>query len=288
MPTRFRTALVSALALFSLATSTIALQVPAGAGTKRPESIVSLSPTATEILFAIGAGEQVVAVDDQSDFPKGVPTTDLSGFEPNVEAIAGYQPDLVVVTDSGVADQLGAIDIKALVQSGDDVKRLNDAYVQIRELGKATGHAPAARKLVARIKADIGKLADGVPDRDSAPKVYWELDETYFSADSSTFIGQLLTMAGLENIADEADGAGSGYPQLSSEFVVESDPAVVFLADTECCNQSPQTFAERPGIDEISAVADDHVVPLNDDVASRWGPRVVKLFRQIIRATKKL
>jgi iron complex transport system substrate-binding protein len=286
LPRPFRSVLVTLSVLVSLAAGTVALEATAAAAPKKPERIVSLSPTATEMLFAIGAGKQVVAVDDQSDFPKGVPTTDLSGFEPNVEAIAGYQPDLVVVSDSGVADQLRGLGIEVLVEPA--AKRLADAYKQINQLGKATGHTAKARQVAEHIRREIAKVKADVPDRKGSPTVYWELDDTYFSADSSTFIGQLLEMAGLKNIADKAGGSGGGYPQLSSEYVVQSNPDVVFLADTQCCNQTAKTFAQRPGLDQVRAVTKHHVVPMSDDIASRWGPRVVDLFRKIVRSTKKL
>ena len=89
---------------------------------------------------------------------------------------------------------------------------------------------------------------------------------------------------GLENIADEAKGAGGGYPQLSAEYIVDADPDLVFLADTKCCGQSPQTVAKRPGWAQIAAVENGGVIPLDDDVASRWGPRVVDYLRQIATA----
>ncbi|MGH9031603.1 MAG: ABC transporter substrate-binding protein [Acidimicrobiia bacterium] len=248
----------------------------------RPERIVSLSPTATEMLFAIGADEQVEAVDDQSDYPADVPTTDLSAFEPNPEAIAGYDPDLVVATDEAVADALDRVDIPVVVF--DAPARLKGAYRQIRVLGKATGHPDEAKELVTDMRDEIDALVDEVPDRDSAPTAYWELDDQYFSVSSKTFIGQVLSLAGLANIADEAEDT-SEYPQLSSEYIVDSDPDYIFLADTECCSQSPETVADRPGWGDLVAVQNDGVVALNDDVASRWGPRVVELFEIIVEAT---
>ena len=261
---------------------------PAVARTKAPERIVSLAPTPTEMLFAIGAGDQVVAVDDQSNYPKGVPTTDLSGYTPNVEAIAGYQPDLVVVTDTTAVDPLEALGIDTLVLAGDDVHALSDVYAQLRQLGKATGHVSGARKVIKGMKADIGQLLHKIPDDADRPTAYYELDDTYFSADSSTFIGQLLKIGGFGNIADEAESNGSGYPQLSVEFVVDSDPDAIFLADTKCCGQSAATVAARPGFADLSAVTGDHVIVLDDDVASRWGPRVVDLLRSIVKARKQL
>jgi iron complex transport system substrate-binding protein len=113
---------------------------------------------------------------------------------------------------------------------------------------------------------------------------YHELDDTYYSVTSSTFIGQLYELVGLRNIADSAKGAGGGYPQLSGEYIIEADPDLIFLADTKCCGQSQATVAARPGWDRIAAVERGNVVPLDDDVASRWGPRVVDLLQRIGRA----
>ncbi|HEY8217193.1 MAG TPA: ABC transporter substrate-binding protein [Acidimicrobiia bacterium] len=258
--------------------------LPGTANAAAPSKIVSLSPTATEMLFAIGAGKQVIAVDDQSSFPERAPRTDLSGFEPNVEAIAGYDPDLVVASDGQVRKQLEDLGIDVLVLPA--AGKLADSYAQIRKLGKVTGHTKAADQLVREMKADIADLVEGVPDGKD-PSAYYEVDDTYFSADSSTFIGRLLKLGGFANIADAAKGDSGGYPQLSSEFIVDRDPDTVFLADGKCCAQSPQTFAQRPGFAELTAVQDGNVVALDEDVAQRWGPRVVALLRQIVKQRAK-
>jgi len=259
---------------------------PAVAESAPPERIVSISPTATEMLFAIGAGEQVVAVDDQSNFPADAPTTDLSSFEPNAEAIAGYEPDLVVAPNDAVKDALEALGIDVLVLP--DASKLRDTYAQILRLGKVTDHVGKAKALNASIRGKIAAIVDEVPNRAKRPTAYYELDDTYFSADSSTFIGRLVKLAGLANIADGVPGDGSGYPQLSAEYIVDEDPDVVFLADTKCCNQSAETVAARPGFADLTAVGKNHVVPLDDDIASRWGPRVVELLDLIVESTKKL
>jgi iron complex transport system substrate-binding protein len=251
-------------------------------GDAPPERIVSISATATEMLFAIGAGDQVVAVDDQSDYPEGVPTTDLSGYEPNAEAVAGYDPDLVVMSEGAIADTLEGLDIEVIVQGAP--KRLRGAYRQIRALGEATGHEDEAKEVVADMKADIAELRSQVPERPDETTVYWELDDSYFSVTSATFIGQILGLAGLENIADEAEDT-SDYPQLSAEYIVDADPDYILLADTECCGQNAETVAARSGWSEITAVRDRQVVSLDDDIASRWGPRVVDLLRTIVQST---
>jgi iron complex transport system substrate-binding protein len=252
-----------------------------------PQAIVSLSAAATEMLYAVGAGDQVVAVDEQSDYPEGVPVTDLSGYEPNVEAIATYEPDLVVANDlpEDVTAGLEALDVEVLNISA--AVTLDDTYAQLAELGVATGHEDEAADLVAQMRRDIEELAASVPEREVAPTYYHELDDTLYSVTSDTFIGEIYSLAGLENVADAADPDGElgGYPQLSPEFLVDADPDFVFLADGECCGQDATTFAARPGFADMSAVRDGRVIVVDEDVASRWGPRVVDFLRTIIEAT---
>jgi len=249
----------------------------------RPVRIVSLSPTATEDLFAIGAGEQVIAVDDQSNFPPEAPMTELSGFEPNVEAIAGYEPDLVVfATEPGdLGSSLETLGIRALQL--DAAPTLEVAYEQIEQLGLATGHAAEAQTLVDDMRSEVDELLAGA-DPSAGLSFYYELDDTFYSVTSKTFIGQLFELLGLENVADAAGRGSAGYPQLSAEYIIESDPDLIFLADTKCCGQSLETVAGRPGWGQIAAVTDGGVVPLDDDVASRWGPRVVDLLDEIASA----
>lgn len=252
-----------------------------------PERIVSLSATATEILFAIGAGDQVVAVDDQSNFPLDAPITDLSGYQPNVEAVAGYQPDLVLLSDDrgGVVAGLDALGITTRVDAA--ARTLDDTYSQIAELGIATGHEDGAADVVAGMRKGIDEQVTRVPERPQPLTYYHELDPTLFTATSQTFIGEVYRLAGLENVADptDADGQSGGYPQLSPEFLVDADPDVIFLADTKCCQQTAETVAARPGFGGLSAVANGRVVELDDDIASRWGPRIVELLRTVVDAT---
>lgn len=251
----------------------------------KPSRIVSLSSTATEMLFAIGAGEQVVAVDDQSDYPPGVPTTELSGYEPNVEAIAKYEPDLVVATSEASLKSLADLEIPLLVNPA--VSSLDEAYTQFEQLGVATGHVAEAAEEVARIRADIEEIVASLPDLDEPPTYYHELDDTYFSVTSETFIGQVYGLAGLRNIADEAKKAGTGYPQLSAEYIIEADPDFIFLGDSECCNQTPERVSNRPGWDQIAAVERGAVFDVGDDISSRWGSRIVDFLQIVVDAVKE-
>ena len=252
-----------------------------------PSRIVSLSPTATETLFAIGAGEQVVAVDDQSDYPKRAPHSSLSGFTPNVEAIAALKPDLVVIAfdPKGLSGALSRLGIPVVFQNA--APTLPAAYRQIRQLGKVTGHAKEANALVGRMTQQIRSILDKVRAKATTASVYHELDENLFSATSNTFVGRVYAMFGLKNIADAAAG-GSDYPQLSAEYVVSANPDLIVLADTVCCGQTAQTVASRPGWSRVAAVRSGSIVRLDDSIASRWGPRLVNLVRAVGTALLRL
>jgi iron complex transport system substrate-binding protein len=249
---------------------------------EKPDAIVSLSATATESLFAIGAGDQVIAVDDQSNYPAAAPVTDLSGFQPNVEAIAGYEPDLVVAAydPGGLVDGLEKLDIPVLLQ--DAAPDLDAAYEQIETLGATTGNVAGAAEVVESMRSEIEELATAATDAAGAT-VYHELGPDFFTATSDTFIGSVYELLGLENIADDAgDEASGGYPQLSAEFIVDANPDLIVLADTKCCEQTAATVAERPGWKQIDAVEEGHVVEADDDIASRWGPRTVEFVQLIV------
>ncbi|MEV0214014.1 ABC transporter substrate-binding protein [Micromonospora sp. NPDC050695] len=257
---------------------------------KRPEKIVSLSPSATEMLFAIGAGPQVSAVDDQSNYPADAPKSDLSGFQPNAEAIAGKNPDLVVLSNdtNKIVDQLSKLKIPVYLTPA--ATTLDDSYRQITELGTLTGHADQAADVTGRMKDDIAKLVKDLPQRTTKLTYYHELGPELYSATSKTFIGSLYSQVGLTNIADpvDADGKNGGYPQLSQEFIVNANPDFVFLADSKCCQQNADTVKARSGWAGLTAVKNSQVVALDDDIASRWGPRVVDLLRVIIDAVVKV
>ncbi|MGH3737148.1 MAG: ABC transporter substrate-binding protein [Micromonosporaceae bacterium] len=255
---------------------------------QKPTKIVSLSPTATEMLYAIGAGKQVAAVDDLSNYPKDAPVTKLSGFKPNADAIAGYEPDLVVLSYDAnkVVDSLKKLKIPVYVAPA--ATTLEDTYTQIEGLGKLTGRVAEAGALNDRMQADIRKLTKDLPKRAKPLTYYYELDPQLHSVTSKTFIGALLGQVGMQNIADAADKDGSGYPQLSAEYVLDANPDLVFLADTKCCAQSAATVAKRPGWDKLTAVRQQGVHALDDDIASRWGPRVVDLLRVVTEAAAKV
>jgi iron complex transport system substrate-binding protein len=268
----------------------VTITTPTGKVTvpKRPTRVVSLSPSATESLFAIGAGAQVVAVDDQSDYPKNAPKTTLSGFTPNVEAIASYRPDLVVTSYNprGLVESLTRLRIPVIFH--DAPKTFAGAYQQIRQLGLVTGREASASRVIRGMKSRIGKVVKTARGKTERLSVYHELTPDLYSASSRSFIGQVYKALGLENIADEADSAGTGFPQLSAEYIVASSPDLIVLADSICCGQKPSTVAARPGWDRISAVRTGSIVSIHDSIASRWGPRLVSFFRALSAALARL
>lgn len=251
----------------------------------RPDSILSLSATATEMLFAIGAGDQVVAVDDQSNYPEEAPTTELSAFTPNVEAILSYEPDLVVIAyDPGeLVDSLDAASVPVL--SLGPAASLDDTYTQIETLGAATGNLDQAIMVSQSIDDDLGQVIDEAPDFPEGTDYYHEVDNTYYTATSGTFIGQIYARFGLENIADPADedGSAGGFPQLSSEYIVSADPDLIFLANASY-GESAETVADRPGWGALTAVEEEHIFELDADIVSRWGPRVVEFAESVSEA----
>jgi len=248
-----------------------------------PQAIISLSPSSTEMLFAIGAGAQVIAVDQYSDFPAAALELphDLSGFEPNVEAIAALSPDLVVMESDAVQEQLEALGITVFVALAPPT--FDDLYTQIEQLGAATGHIGEAAELVGQMQTDIAAALAAVPAPTEPLSMYHELDPTLYTITSGSFIGQVYTLFGLTNIADGVE-PGNDYPQLNVEYIISSAPDLIFLADTKYALESPATVAARPGWDAIPAVANGNVIPMDDDIASRWGPRIVDYIKAVSAA----
>lgn len=247
---------------------------------QQPERIVSLSPSATEILFAIGAGDQVVAADEYSTYPAEAPTTELSAYDPNVEAIAGYSPDLVVVANdtNGIVGALAELDIPTIVNPAPAT--IDAGYDGIAVLGLATGHADETATVVADLRADIEAALDTAPQE--GLRVYHELDETHYAASSSSFIGSVYDALGATNIADPADRQDSGYPQLTEEAIIAADPELIVITDQ--VSYTADDVASRPGWEDVSAVRNDNIVTVDADISSRWGPRLPQLIESIVDA----
>jgi iron complex transport system substrate-binding protein len=291
--------LAAACAACSSSAASSTGSAPAGAGfpvtvttaagkmhlTSRPDSIVSLSPTATEMLYAIGAGSQVKAVDDDSDYPAGVPTTKLSGFEPNAEAIAGYKPDLVVISNNldGITAKLTALSIPVLYLPA--AANMSGVYSEFTQLGAATGHSAEAQAEDSKLRSEIATIIAAEPKHAKAMTYFYEIGANpYYSVTDSTFIGSVLSLLGMKSIADSATGAAAagGYPELSPEFILKANPDFIILSDTGSNGgQDAATVSARPGWSALTAVHDKHVIVLNADIASRWGPRITQLLQTV-------
>jgi iron complex transport system substrate-binding protein len=258
--------------------------------TSQPARIISLSPTATEDLYKVGAGKQVVAVDETSDYPPGVPKTSLSGISPNIEAIAGYNPSLVVTNQNanGLVAGMKKLGVPVLVEPA--ATTLAQAYAQIEQIGEATGHAAQGQAVVQGMQAQIAADLKKAGTTHSDLSYFWEVSASpYYSATSQTIFGQIVGLFGLKNIADKvATAADGGYPELTEEYIVASKPQIIFLTDNGPADggQNPAIVAARAGWAAIPAVEDHGIIALNDDVAARWGPRLPQLVAEVAAAVE--
>ncbi|GAA2781549.1 ABC transporter substrate-binding protein [Saccharopolyspora taberi] len=252
--------------------------------TQRPKRIVSLSPTATETLYAIGAGDKVVAVDQFSNFPPQAPRTELSALSADAAAVGGQNPDLVIAPDSAtqLAEGLRAVDVPVLLTPAPTT--LDEAYQQIEVIGQATGRGNAARDLTERMRGEIDKIVADTPRPPQPLSYFHEVSPDFYTSTSQSFVGSVYGKFGLSNVADPAGGQ---FPQLSEEQILQANPSLIFLADTKCCQVNAAAVAARPGWNTLTAVRDGHVVELDDDIAGRWGPRVVDFVRTISDAVTR-
>lgn len=244
----------------------------------RPTRILSLSASATEMLYAIGAMKQVVGVDKYSWYPANAPRTKFTGDETSAESYLPYRPDLVILAfdENNLVAQLKKLHVPVLLL--ETATTVAEANQQLTELGEATGHESAAAAAITSVNDYLNKAVQQVGDEARGKSYYVELDPTLYSATAQTFIGALFARFGMVNIANAAAKDGDQYPQLSSEYLLKRNPDYVFLADIVCCNQSAKTFAARPGFSVLGAVKDHHVFGVNDSWASEWGPRSLELF----------
>ncbi len=251
--------------------------------TDRPRRIVSLSASHTEILYAIGAADRVVATDLTSDFPpEAAQTAKVDAFNFNVEEIASHDPDLVVTAFDfqGEVEALEMLDIPVLLLG--PPADLEGAYDQIETLGEVTRRRAEATELVRDMRSRIDSLIATVAG--TSLTFFHEVDSTLFTANSSTFLGDIYRRVGLDNLADDVpDAFGSGYVQLSEEYLLSADPDLIFLGDAGF-GESAVSVSVRPGWDTLTAVRNGHVVELDGDIAGRWGPRTVELVEQVVRA----
>lgn len=235
-----------------------------------PQRIVSLSAGHTEILFAIGSGDQVIAVDSQSDFPQETEArTKFDTTSPDVEAISELEPDLVVIM-SGPEDLVQSLDERELqvlwLELPDSVATVLN---QIDLLGEITGQIEQSDGLVDSMDARVIDVFDKV-GATVGPRVYHELDNELTTASPDTFIGELYLILNGENIADQSE---EPYPQLTLDSIVAADPEVIIVAHSDA---SPESVKARPGWEEISAVKNDRVYAVDPGLVNRPGPRLVE------------
>jgi iron complex transport system substrate-binding protein len=265
----------------SPAAAAFPVSVHSGDGTvriaARPDRILSLSASATQMLYAIGAGGQVVGVDKYSTYPAGAPRTKFTGYESSAEDYLYLKPDLVIFPfqTGTLIQQLQALHIPALLLP--PATGMAGVDNQLTELGVATGHEAGARSVGSSLATDLDAATRSVGNAGRGKTYYIEVDPTYYTATSKTFIGAEFSLFGMRDIADGA-GHGSAYPQISPEYILKENPDYVFLADTVCCHETATSFAKRPGFTALSAVRMNRVIGVNDSVASQWGPHTIEVF----------
>lgn len=255
---------------------------------KRPTRILCLSASATQMLYDIGAGSQVVGVDKYSTYPANAPRTKLTGAETSAESYLHYKPDLVVVAynEGSVEQQLAKLAIPDLVLP--PASSLADVYTQLRLLGEATGHRAPATASASTLAARVKRIVAGAGTAGKGQTYFLELSPppSIYTATSQTFVGAELALFGMKNVADKA-AHHSSYPEVSAEYILAQDPDWVFLADTVCCQVTVASFDHRPGFNVLLAVKDGHVVGVNDSWASQWGPHtIIELTTLLARKLK--
>jgi len=245
-----------------------------------PQRIASLSPGATEILYAVGAGPQIVATDLQSDYPaEAENTTRLDAYQPNLEAIAAVEADLIVI-GTNQDDIVQALDgLGETVLFRDMPETIDGVMEQVRLLASATGHAEEGERLAEEMEGRIDAVTGKLTDVEEGPSIYHELDNTFFTVAPDSFVGDFYNLLKAHNIAE---GAATAYPQFSQEEILDRDPEVIILADADA-GESPQTVKARPGWDAISAVKSNRIHVIDPDIVSRPSPRVVDGLEQLAR-----
>lgn len=246
-----------------------------------PERIISYSPAATEVLFALGAGDRVVATDEYSNYPaEAQELPELSYSDPPPEPALGHDPDLVIMSSwhEGQLEQFRELDMRVVfLPAPEDLDGVLD-HIQL--LGEVTGTQSEAEDIVAGMEERIAEIESQVGDVDESPRVFYELSPSGHTVAPGSFIGEMLEILGTDNIASDAT---SQFPELSSEVIIERDPEVILLATHgEHGGQSLETLRERPGWDEIAAIQDERVYPVDPDIFSRPGPRVVDALEELV------
>lgn len=248
----------------------------------QPKRIVSLSPAATEILYALGAGDRVVGSDKFSNYPEAaLKTPKLDYSKPDPEAALALNPDLVIMATRQEEQVQQFRDLKMTVLFFEEAATVEGVYDSITLLGQLTGHDDQAAQLVAGMRQRVTAMTSKVTDVTRGPRVFYELTTDLYTAGPDTFIGSMLGLLKAQNIAA---GATSDFPQLTAEAVIAADPEVILLADAEFQAQNADTVLSRPGWANVSAVKSRRVVGIDDDIASRPGPRIVEAMEIVAKA----
>jgi len=242
--------------------------------------VVSLAPSNTEILYALGAGAAVAGRDDYSDFPPEATQVPSIGNEyphVNAEAIVALHPDLVLAAGVTSSDDVAALAKLGLTVYATGIDgSLNDIYHDIENLGALVGKTDAAKTLVASMRARVDAVKTKAATVSTHPIVFYELDATDpakpWTAGPGSFVDQLLTLAGGTNAGNIAKDQ---YAQLSLEQLVSQNPDIIVLGSANFGGQTPELVAARPGWQDIKAVKNHAVYTFDDNLVSRPGPRVV-------------
>ncbi|MBI3150755.1 MAG: cobalamin-binding protein [Chloroflexi bacterium] len=250
------------------------------------QRVISLAPSNTEILFAISAGDQVVGRDQFSDYPaEAASVTDIgSTFDAlNTELIVSLKPDLILAAEINTPEQVKQLeDLGLTVYYLKNPLTLEEMYDNLKIVAQLTGRESETAALIESLKARVATVDEKLLPISSRFSVFYELDATDpakpYTAGKGTFITQLIQRAGGYNIAADLDG----YPQLSLEQVVAADPAFIILGDARY-GVTLESIAQRPGWENLSAVKNGNVVPFNDDLVSRPGPRLVDALEELAK-----
>ncbi len=249
------------------------------------QKIVSLAPSNTEILFAIGAGEQVIGRDEFSDYPSqaaDLPSVGGGFGDYNLEAIVDLEPDLVLAAEINTPEQVKALeDLGLTVFLLSNPISLDEMFENLLTVAELTAHIPEAEDLVDTLRSRVSKVESVIESVENQPTVFYELDATDpsapWTAGSGTFIDTLITMAGGENIASDMEGQ---YLQFSIEELLIRDPQVIILGDA-AYGITPESLLDRTGWSNISAVVNDRIYTFDDNLVSRPGPRLVDGLEQL-------
>ena len=249
-----------------------------------PKRIISLSPSITEILFEIGSGNQVIAVDNLSNYPNEAPITDISAYDPNVEAISLLNPDLVILSYNikNLKAALKKIGIETIYLPAP--LNFEDILDQIDYLGLQTGNEDKAKKLISKMKNRM-KTLQKLRENEKATKIYHEIDPNYYSPSKFSFIGDIYQKLNYKNVADKADISNLGYPKLSPELIISENPDLIVLPGKDY--KYVEKVKLRPGWSYIEAVKKNNFLLTNNDIASRWGPRILNFASILVEYSKK-